>query len=267
MRTTTRSRLLAPALGLAAAMALLLTACGSDNASPPAVSSGSLEGPTWLLDMKALGVDGADDITSTITFADGRAAGSNGCNQFTGPYTQDGSKLTIGLLAGTQRACTPPGSEVETTVMAKLGEVKGFAISGETLTLNDGSDKALLTYTASTPSIEGAWTAVSVIYNDAIRSVIIGTDLTAEFTTDGNVSGSAGCNNLSGGYTVDGQTVKIGPLATTRKLCDSPEGVMEQEAGYVKALESATRFDQVGPQLQLFNAEGQNVVTFDKASG
>lgn len=39
------------------------------------------------------------------------------------------------------------------------------------------------------------------------------------FTDDGTVSGSDGCNRLSGSWTQDGETVKLGQMVSTLKAC------------------------------------------------
>ncbi len=65
-----------------------------------------------MLDTAALGVSGADTVTSTIRFEAERVNGTDGCNQFSGPYKRDGSKLTLGPLASTQMACIGPAQDV-----------------------------------------------------------------------------------------------------------------------------------------------------------
>ena len=65
----------------------------------------------------------------------------------------------------------------------------------------------------------GSWDVTG--YNNgkqAVVSPVAGSKLSAIFTAD-QVSGSAGCNTYSGGYTIDGTTIKIGPLASTQKAC------------------------------------------------
>ena len=65
-----------------------------------------------------------------------------------------------------------------------------------------------------------------------------GVGISAEFGSDGRVSGSAGCNRYSGTYTVSGNSITISsPMATTMMMCD--EAVMEQESAYLKALGEA----------------------------
>jgi len=45
---------------------------------------------------------------------------------------------------------------------------------------------------------------------------LAGTTITLMFVEGGNVTGNTGCNNFTGGYTLDGNQLAIGELATTR---------------------------------------------------
>ena len=88
--------------------------------------------------------------------------------------------------------------------------------------------------------------------------------LTADFAAgetagEGVVSGSAGCNTYNADYAVDGDSLSIGPAATTRMFC---EGVMDQEAAYLAALQSASSFKLETEQLQILNDQDQVVVDF-----
>jgi heat shock protein HslJ len=85
------------------------------------------------------------------------------------------------------------------------------------------------------------------------------------FGADGMMSGSAGCNNYTGGYTVDGSNIKIGPLASTRKLCSTPEGVMEQEAQFLAALETAATYRIDGDRMEMRTTDDALAATFIRA--
>jgi polar amino acid transport system substrate-binding protein len=91
-----------------------------------------------------------------------------------------------------------------------------------------------------------------------MASPVGGVQLTAEFADD-QVGGSAGCNTYNANYTVDGNSLSIGPAATTRMFC---EGVMDQEAAFLAAMQSASGFQLETEQLHILNAEGQVVVDF-----
>ena len=67
----------------------------------------------------------------------------------------------------------------------------------------------------------------------------MGTQITANFGEDGQLTGSAGCNDYFGPYETDGQKISMGPFGTGRTACSEPEGIMEQESQYLAALETA----------------------------
>jgi heat shock protein HslJ len=64
--------------------------------------------------------------------------------------------------------------------------------------------------------------------------------------TELKMTGHAGCNSFTGTFIETGSVVKIGPLATTRKMC-SP-ALMDLEAKLLSALQAATSvsYDKTG---------------------
>ncbi len=83
---------------------------------------------------------------------------------------------------------------------------------------------------------------------------------TLEYTTD-KVSGTGGCNRFNGPITIEDDAVQIGPLASTRMLC---EGKAEIEAQYFAALEAARSFTLEGEVLVLKADDGHVLVKFKK---
>jgi heat shock protein HslJ len=93
---------------------------------------------------------------------------------------------------------------------------------------------------------------------------IPGSEITAEFA-NGQVAGSAGCNTYRGSYrstrAAGRNTIEIGPLATTRMMCDEP--LMEQEGLYLSALEAATEYTIEGFALSI-EYPGGELLFYDK---
>ena len=87
-----------------------------------------------------------------------------------------------------------------------------------------------------------------------------GTELTAEFTPQGSVSGSAGCNRYGGKYTTSAAKLRISSLVSTQMAC--APAIMAQETGYLKALASARLFTVSGATLTLRNAVGRALLTY-----
>ena len=86
-------------------------------------------------------------------------------------------------------------------------------------------------------------------------------EATAEFAADGQMGGNASCNQYFAGYTVDGDSLTIGQAGSTMMAC-MPEEVMQQEADFLAALQSAATFAIDGEQLQIMNGDGATALTF-----
>jgi heat shock protein HslJ len=98
----------------------------------------------------------------------------------------------------------------------------------------------------------------------AVTGALEGTTLTAEFGKDGTLGGNSGCNTYSGGYKVNGDQITIGPLASTMMACSDPAGVMDQEAQYLAALQSAATYQIEGNVLQLRTKDDALAAIFNK---
>ena len=74
------------------------------------------------------------------------------------------------------------------------------------------------------------------------------------------IAGFAGCNSLTGGYTLSGNKVKF-TIAKTMMMC--PDEQMAVEDFLLKALSSATTYQIDGDTLQLL--DGQTTLAIFKA--
>lgn len=119
---------------------------------PGAVDPAPLTGTYWQLTALPGEADFAVDpgLRAHLFFdgEEGRVSGSGGCNRFAGTYAQTGDALSFGQLAGTRMACLGPGMELESRFHAALGQVTGYVIDGEELTLEgpDGPVARFLRY-------------------------------------------------------------------------------------------------------------------------
>jgi heat shock protein HslJ len=85
----------------------------------------------------------------------------------------------------------------------------------------------------------------------AVVGILPGTAITLEFDGAGRVTGQAGCNSYFAGYRISGNSLSVDQPGATSLLCETPEGVMQQEQQYLAALQSAATFQISGSQLQL----------------
>ena len=199
----------------------------------------------------------------TLAFGnDGTANGTDGCNQFNGAYTQDGSNLTFAQpMASTMMACEDAIMSQATAYMNALAATTDFVGSTSQLVLR-GGDEILATFVAESQDLAGTNWQVTGYNNgrEAVVGVIDGSEITANFGTDGQLSGEAGCNNYSAGYTVNGDTLTIGEIANTFRFCESPPDVMTQEAEYLIALSTVATFGMEGNLMVLRAANGETAV-------
>lgn len=249
-------------LGLAlAALGVSVLACSSSGGSGG--SGGTLDGTSWILSSYVAG-----GTTTTIpsgvvvdaTFKDSKVSGSAGCNAYNATATTDGAKLTIGTPISTQKLCAQDVMTVESAYFAALGSVATYTATATALTLYDSSGKLLLTYAAGAANpLVGSWSVTG--YNNgktAVVSPIPGSTLNAVFTADLQASGFAGCNDYSGPYKLDGSSLTVGPLVSTKKACD--QAVMDQEAQFLAALETPTTVETSGGIVTLRAANGETQV-------
>jgi heat shock protein HslJ len=206
------------------------------------------------------------EITALFS-QDGHVSGTAGCNNYNAAYEVEGNRITIGPAASTMMMCPGPEGlmEQEQTYLEALESVAGYQIEGDNLQLMDSSGQVMLSYTVreSAPLVGPMWRLVA--YNngkEAVVSVLTGTEITAQFGEDGNLAGSAGCNNYNASYQVEGEAIQIGPAMSTRMYCAEPEGIMEQEAAYLAALEMAATYKIEGDRLLLHSAEGARVAEY-----
>jgi heat shock protein HslJ len=253
-------------------IALIAAACApaAAPATQPApakeqtVSGTALDGTSWRL-ATLNGQPALKDTTVTLNFAAGKAVGTDGCNNYTGTYAADGTQIKFGQLASTMMACAEPIMTQASAYLQALGQAATYQANAKQLTLFDASGKELATFTAQSSDLAGtSWIVTG--YNNgkqAVVSVAAGTELTANFSADGRLSGSAGCNNYTAGYTTDGNKISIGPAATTMMACE--QAVMDQEQQYLAALATAAVYRIDGNKLELRTADGALAATFTKA--
>jgi heat shock protein HslJ len=77
-------------------------------------------------------------------------------------------------------------------------------------------------------------------------------EATLEFPEAGKVAGRASCNRFFGTVEISGESVKFGPLASTKMACID-DATNAQEVKYLQALQGAERFAFDGPALFIYS--------------
>lgn len=240
-------------LALLAAIFLLLTQAQTDH---------ELAGTSWIL--KEYGAENAPQtvlenapVTLVIDSEGQQVSGSASCNNYSGGLTVEGSSFLVDMPISTTKACMEPVMGQEQDFFTALSAITTFELSEGQLILSGSGQRLVFVADgsqSSTPSENSiglentAWTLKSL----AGQPIAETTTITLEFR-DGGLGGSAGCNSYRGNVTVDGNTLAVSPLNTTRRACDQP--VMTQEMTYLRLLQSVTTFEQTDKTLTLLSRE------------
>ncbi len=232
----------------------------------------SLEGNHWKADSyrnrAGETVNVLPNTRATAQFRDGEVNGNASCNNYFGSYTMDGQNIQISEQLGmTQQLCNPPEvAQQESEYLSALISSRTFKIENEQAIMTDANGNVVLTFSLLKPAplTSTNWTVLR--YNNGrggVTSVIRDTEITALFATDGQLTGSGGCNNYSATYEVNGNDITIQPeMAMTMMACPEPQGVEQQEREYLGAIAQAASFSIVDNELELRNSEGQRLVTY-----
>jgi copper homeostasis protein (lipoprotein) len=74
------------------------------------------------------------------------------------------------------------------------------------------------------------------------------------------ISGSGGCNRVTGSFEIDGDKLRLGRMAVTMMAC--PSG-MEQERRFLQSLEKVERYRISGSHLEMLDAQGAVIARFE----
>jgi len=254
------------------ALALVGMASGQ-GASPP------LTGTTWTLTGLTDGgggrlvTPGVGEMRPTLRLADQAASGTTGCNVYRATYALRGDVLRFARLATTRRACAGGPGALEARFVNLLGQVTGYGLSGPTLTLFAGKDSRLVFTADGVPggsgvavpvrpevsvNIDGNWTLIG---GTALRP--LAGNVPSLTLAGGRLSGSGGCNRLSGVVRASGDRLTFGPIAATRMAC--APAVNAQEETFLAVLGTPGMRASVQGQLLTLTAPGKGTLVFRRA--
>jgi heat shock protein HslJ len=249
-------------------LVVVTSACAAvpPAAEPPAGDPPRLDGTAWVL-AELPGHARVPGSSITLRFEDGRASGTDGCNRYSFAYTGTGSKLDFAPSGiSTQMACAPDLTQQAAAFTTSLTRTRAFGMVSGQLQLFDSEGAVVARFDPQPEGLAGtAWIVTG--YNNgrqAVVSVLNGTELTMEFAADGRVAGSAGCNRYTGSFKQDGKTLSFGPAAATRRMCVEPEGVMEQEQQFLKALETVATVRLEADRAELRTADDALAVSLGR---
>lgn len=261
----------APAPTAAPAAAASTTVAGTVEAAQETAATIALVGTEWQLE-SIYGGEAAIPVVPgtkpTLGFAVDRYMGFGGCDYFVGAYlAKEDNGLDIQQPAITTGGCInePKAMEQQGTYVTSLRNVISYAEKDGKLELYTTGDQVLMTMVPlqSVPLEVTTWD-LSFYYDAELaawKPVMPGARITAKF--DGQqVSGNAGCNDYSAKYTLSNDRLTVDAIAVTNKTCAAPEGVMEQEQGYLAMLKTAGWLQKYPRSVQMFTADNTPLLMY-----
>jgi len=240
-------------------LVLAMAGCGDEGETPPAGSGGpdeALRGRTFL--STAVTENGrpralVKGTRISFWFADdGRLVANAGCNSMQGPVSTADGRLKAADLSMTGIGCNAALHAQDDWLAKLLGGTPSWQLQQDTLTVTSGTTTlTLLDRKVAEPDLplEGTtWKLSSVIDGEVASHQAAGEKAYLRFS-DGKVSGSTGCNDLSGPATVAGDKITFGAIATTRRGC--PNDIATVEDAVLRVLRGSVTFKIESSTLSL----------------
>jgi heat shock protein HslJ len=232
----------------------------------------TLDGTEWVL----TSLNGGNLLAGshiTLAFAEGQASGYAGCNRYSSEYTAaDEGILTIPEVAITARDCLEPEGvmQQEMAYVEALRSAVAYRLMDDRLEIENASGETILKFAKQefpiSLGLDGTEWVLTTLNGS---SLVAGSNITLGFAGE-VLNGFAGCNAYGGGrdsgkyIATDEGTLTIPQIAVTLQLCQSPEGVMEQETAYLEALRNAAAYRVIDDRLEIDNAAGETTLVFTR---
>lgn len=236
-----------PALVASLALGTALIACGGVAPASPPAAEGGLAGRTFVADELRRGGEPVELVRGTsirLEFgADGQLGAHAGCNHISGTWSMDNDRLRFTAGATTAMGCDGLGHRQDEWLVQFLAAGPDALLDGATLRLAVGDTEVHLTdrqvADPDRPLVGPVWNLTAIRHGDAVASLPAGTAATLAFQPD-QFGVDTGCNQATGEYRVEGDTVHLARLATTRMACPGPVGDLERELWDVLDAETFT---------------------------
>jgi heat shock protein HslJ len=163
----------------------------------------------------------------TVVFAvDGSLAGSSACNQYNTTFEADdtGKLTTKPEIITTRMTCPDDIMVLEQAYLQALAAARDFNFSADgnleiSYTDQQGAPAKLFFVLGQAPLTNTTWTLSSYGESDSLQPLPAGTLITASFSEDGVLAGSAGCNTYATSYTAQDGDLSLQPVASTKMIC------------------------------------------------
>ena len=116
-------------------------------------------------------------------------------------------------------------------------------------------------------SLDGSsWSLMSYKDNTGETVNVLPRSTTTVLFQANQVTGIAGCNNFNATYQTTRNKLSFSPVATTRKVCNMPLGIMQQETAFLAALDSTVSYKLSRNALELIDSRGNTLLTFRRTN-
>ena len=123
------------------AQLVLRLGTGADSMTFVAIPPPDAPGQVWQVNSVNNGREAVVSVDPqsalTLLFGPDDVSGNSGCNQFRGPYTRVGDRITLGPLVSTRKACAPDIMQQEAQYLAALEASTTLSQHGNQLWLAD----------------------------------------------------------------------------------------------------------------------------------
>jgi len=249
---------------LAVLLAFPLAACSGAAPSPsptPSAADVDLNG-SWQLEqgtVRGEPIPILDTHRITLVVEAPTAGGIAACNHYGGSLTVAGDEVVFSALSQTEMGCDPPHSmEAEQRYLTGLGLVHTGVREGETLVLTGVGVELRFKLQPPVPEaalVDTEWTLDSLIDGEVASSTA--GDARLQLRSDGTFTGSTGCRDLTGRYTVYGDTIQVTEMAADG---DCPPELADQDGRVIGVIEGPFTVAIEGNTLTITSSGNQGLV-------
>ncbi len=251
-----------PARRLAAALAAVsaMAGCGLGSGDAPDVA-----GEWELVEFSRDGSVQPEPAggRATLTAADGELGGTSFCNSYSGTYRLDGDALTVSGLGGTELGCETELMDAEAAYLDALAAVDRADTADGYLVLAGPDVELRYRPLPEVPASDLAGTrwVLETLLEGEVASSTTGRPAVLELADGGALTGSTGCREVTGRWSLDGDVVRVTGFAPGPGTC--PPDVVAQDAQVTAVLGEAFQVAVAGDSLTVTGRDGAGLVYRD----
>ena len=190
-------------------------------------------------------------MAALVSFAPSPLVTASACAQ---------SICVLALMAGTAMAQSIQGTATYRERMAMIPVITRGSPTSVSIMLERVGGQIPPASAAGNRSLEGTYWKATELAGKATPAQDAKREAHLVFQAGGRLSGSDGCNRITGAYERKGTAVTFGQLAGTQMACI--DSAAEIERAFRGALKSTMRLAIAGDRLDLFDAAGNRVASF-----